>query len=115
MESSFRLAVLLAAASCLVSQSSCCSPGRGGIRRRGARKLTPLVYKQHVTYKHMYLGNILFNGRLVKASANYGCFMSINTTSPTAANLTDNMRVSGWRGAGGMLSVCLSRLGIGEG
>ena len=25
-----------------------CSPGRGGIRRRGARKLTPLVYKQHV-------------------------------------------------------------------
>ncbi len=24
-----------------------CSPGRGGIRRRGARKLTPLVYKQH--------------------------------------------------------------------
>ena len=25
-----------------------CGPGRGGIRRRGARKLTPLVYKQHV-------------------------------------------------------------------
>ncbi len=25
-----------------------CHPGRGGIRRRGARKLTPVVYKQHV-------------------------------------------------------------------
>ena len=25
-----------------------CGPGRGGIRRRGARKLTPLVYRQHV-------------------------------------------------------------------
>ncbi len=25
-----------------------CGPGRGGIRRRGARKLSPLVYKQHV-------------------------------------------------------------------
>ena len=25
-----------------------CGPGRGGIRRRGARKITPLVYKQHV-------------------------------------------------------------------
>ena len=25
-----------------------CGPGRGGIRRRGPRKLTPLVYKQHV-------------------------------------------------------------------
>jgi hypothetical protein len=24
-----------------------CGPGPGGIRRRGARKLTPLVYKQH--------------------------------------------------------------------
>ena len=25
-----------------------CGPGRGGIRRRGPRKLTPLVYRQHV-------------------------------------------------------------------
>ena len=25
----------------------CCHPGRGGIRRRGARKLKPLVYKEH--------------------------------------------------------------------
>ena len=25
-----------------------CGPGRGGIRRRGPRKITPLVYKQHV-------------------------------------------------------------------
>ena len=25
-----------------------CGPGRGGIRRRGSRKITPLVYKQHV-------------------------------------------------------------------
>jgi len=32
----------------LASVASACSPGRGGIRRRGARKLTPLVYKQHV-------------------------------------------------------------------
>ena len=24
-----------------------CHPGRGGIRRRGARKLKPLVYKEH--------------------------------------------------------------------
>ena len=25
-----------------------CSPGRGGFRRKGSRKMTPLVYKQHV-------------------------------------------------------------------
>jgi len=32
----------------ILSVAFACSPGRGGIRRRGARKLTPLVYKQHV-------------------------------------------------------------------
>lgn len=33
---------------CLLPDSTlACGPGRGGIRRRGARKLTPLVYKQH--------------------------------------------------------------------
>uniref|UniRef100_A0A0K2V032 Hedgehog protein n=1 Tax=Lepeophtheirus salmonis TaxID=72036 RepID=A0A0K2V032_LEPSM len=34
--------------STLTKPSKSCGPGRGGIRRRGARKLTPLVYKQHV-------------------------------------------------------------------
>jgi hypothetical protein len=29
------------------SAALACGPGPGGIRRRGARKLTPLVYKQH--------------------------------------------------------------------
>lgn len=28
--------------------STACGPGRGGGRRRSPRKLTPLVYKQHV-------------------------------------------------------------------
>lgn len=36
------LVIVLLANVCLA-----CGPGRGGIRRRGARKLTPLVYKQH--------------------------------------------------------------------
>jgi hypothetical protein len=31
----------------LLPSTLACGPGRGGIRRRGARKLTPLVYKQH--------------------------------------------------------------------
>ena len=33
---------------CILDLCLGCGPGRGGIRRRGARKLTPLVYKQHV-------------------------------------------------------------------
>ena len=32
---------------CLQTASGC-NPGRGGIRRRGARKMTPLLYRQHV-------------------------------------------------------------------
>ena len=43
---SLLLSALVLASS--VGDGWCCSPGRGGIRRRGARKLTPLVYKQHV-------------------------------------------------------------------
>ena len=32
----------------IITLCRACNPGRGGIRRRGARKLIPLVYKQHV-------------------------------------------------------------------
>ena len=43
------LAPALALALLLLAHPSwSCSPGRGGIRRRGARKIIPLVYKQHV-------------------------------------------------------------------
>ena len=33
---------------CVTTLVDSCHPGRGGIRRRNARKLTPLVFKQHV-------------------------------------------------------------------
>lgn len=32
----------------IFSEVNCCSPGRSGARRRSTRKLTPLVFKQHV-------------------------------------------------------------------
>jgi hedgehog protein len=31
----------------LINLTAGCGPGRGPIRRRGARKLLPLIYKQH--------------------------------------------------------------------
>lgn len=40
--------LLLLTLLCLANVTHGCGPGRGGIRRRGPRKLTPLVYKQHV-------------------------------------------------------------------
>ena len=33
---------------CVFQTASGCGPGRGMIRRRGSRKMTPLVYKQHI-------------------------------------------------------------------
>ena len=34
--------------SLVADKTYACGPGRGGIRRRGPRKLTPLVYRQHI-------------------------------------------------------------------
>lgn len=48
----------------------------------------------YVTYKPTYIGNVLFNGKLVRANANYGCFMTMNTTNPKACHIPDNIRVS---------------------
>nr|VDH80594.1 hedgehog [Euperipatoides kanangrensis] len=44
-----RLGITLALLFLLLTEPVCsCGPGRGGGRRRGPRKLSPLVYKQHV-------------------------------------------------------------------
>ncbi len=42
-----RLEALLLIAASLVSLTAACGPGRGPSRRRGTRKLLPLIYKQH--------------------------------------------------------------------
>lgn len=41
-------AAALALLICLDGVVLACGPGRGGIRRRGPRKITPLVYRQHI-------------------------------------------------------------------
>ncbi len=45
--STMRLETLLLATASLLTLAAACGPGRGPIRRRGARKLLPLIYKQH--------------------------------------------------------------------
>ena len=52
-------------------------------------KLVP----QFVPYKPTFIGNMLFNGRLLKANANYSCFMTLNTTNPFAEDIPHNIRV----------------------
>lgn len=43
-----RALVFLSSALLLLGVAECCGPGRGTGRRRTTRKLTPLVFKQHV-------------------------------------------------------------------
>lgn len=45
-----------------------CGPGRGGGRRRGPRKLTPLVFKQHIpnVSENMLAASGLADGRIAK-------------------------------------------------
>lgn len=43
-----KIIFLVACLLLVCSEVSPCSPGRSGARRRSARKLTPLVFKQHV-------------------------------------------------------------------
>ena len=45
-------------------------------------------------YKPSYLGNILFNGNLIQANANYGCFMTTTLGKHYASPIPQNMRVS---------------------
>jgi len=42
----------------------------------------------------MYLGSVLFNGRLMQANSNYGCFMTFSTSSVTEAKIPKNFKVS---------------------
>lgn len=44
-------------------------------------------------YKHEILGNVMFNGKLIQASTNYGCFMTVNTGNPESATIPETYRV----------------------
>lgn len=44
-------------------------------------------------YKNEYLGNIMFNGKLIQASANFGCFMTLNVTNPASGVIPEAFRV----------------------
>ncbi|XP_071943742.1 dynein heavy chain domain-containing protein 1-like [Antedon mediterranea] len=44
-------------------------------------------------YKPIYLGNLTLGGQLVKANANFGCFMTVNTSRHTEADIPQNLRV----------------------
>ncbi|XP_013418883.1 dynein heavy chain domain-containing protein 1-like [Lingula anatina] len=44
-------------------------------------------------HRPVFLGNVLFNGKLLKANANYGCFMTVNSEGKGFAEIPDNLRL----------------------
>ncbi|XP_052095798.1 dynein heavy chain domain-containing protein 1-like isoform X11 [Mytilus californianus] len=54
------------------------------VKSKNKRSTAPDYSKllQETEYEQQMLGNIMFNGKLIQASANFSCFMSINTSNP---------------------------------
>ena len=61
-------------------------------RKRSAPDFSKL--DSEPSYSHRTLGNVMFNGKLIQASANFGCFMSLNANNPAATDIPYNFRVS---------------------
>ena len=51
---------------------------------------------QEAIYKPGVLGNVMFQGKLLPASASFGCFMTLNTDNPAAARIPETYRVCGF-------------------
>jgi len=48
---------------------------------------------QRMLYRPTYLGSVLFNGCLMQANSNYGCFMTFNMASVAEAKIPENLKV----------------------
>ncbi|XP_048242736.1 dynein heavy chain domain-containing protein 1-like [Haliotis rufescens] len=52
-------------------------------------------YKQLIqepTYVHRIVGNVMFNGKLIPASANYGCFMTLSQPNVGTTDIPENFQ-----------------------
>ncbi|XP_070211333.1 dynein heavy chain domain-containing protein 1-like isoform X3 [Littorina saxatilis] len=60
-------------------------------RRRVAPDYSKLVAEP--MYVHHTLGNVMFCGKLIAASANFGCFMTMGKSGASPVNIPDNFRL----------------------
>ncbi|CAL1542048.1 unnamed protein product, partial [Lymnaea stagnalis] len=44
------------------------------------------------SYMHRMLGNVMFNGKLLQASSNFGCFMTLDASNPASLEIPYNFR-----------------------
>jgi hypothetical protein len=57
-------------------------------------KLKQHFLNRHTNYEAPIIGNVLFDGSLIRASSNYGCFMTIDeTVGSKFAEIPDNLKV----------------------
>ena len=64
-------------------------------RRRMAPDYSKLVAEP--MYVHHVVGNIMFSGKLIAASANFGCFMTMGMSGASPVHIPDNFRVGACR------------------
>ncbi|XP_035825634.1 dynein heavy chain domain-containing protein 1 [Aplysia californica] len=63
---------------------------------KAGRKRSPPDFSKltaEPSYSHRMLGNVMFNGKLIQASSNFGCFMTLNANNPASSDIPYNFRV----------------------
>ncbi|XP_062587861.1 dynein heavy chain domain-containing protein 1-like, partial [Saccostrea cucullata] len=66
------------------------------VKLRGGRKSATPDYSKLLNdtiYIHRILGNIMFNGKLIQASTNFGCFMTLNTGANPASQIPESFKL----------------------
>lgn len=66
------------------------------VKLRGGRKSATPDYSKLLNdtiYVHRILGNIMFNGKLIQASTNFGCFMTLSNGSAVGSQIPESFKV----------------------
>uniref|UniRef100_A0A8W8M9M4 AAA+ ATPase domain-containing protein n=1 Tax=Magallana gigas TaxID=29159 RepID=A0A8W8M9M4_MAGGI len=66
------------------------------VKLKGGRKSATPDYSKLLNdtiYVHRILGNIMFNGKLIQASTNFGCFMTLGTSSGSSSHIPESFKL----------------------
>ena len=66
------------------------------VKLKGGRKSATPDYSKLLNdtiYVHRILGNIMFNGKLIQASTNFGCFMTLSASPGSSSQIPESFKV----------------------
>lgn len=66
------------------------------VKLKGGRKSATPDYSKLLNdtiYVHRILGNIMFNGKLIQASTNFGCFMTLSASPGSTSQIPESFKV----------------------